>query len=225
MAGFCRRSEKNIQIIANTRLDQSARRPPLVSLSPVGLNRIGLEPTMPLVTIGCPFCSYSKEVEKESIPVSAKSVTCPKCRRNFPVPVIVNTVTKTTSSAKPEKQNTLTLKDKLLRKASEFTLGAIVLRAVFLGLSMLNIWPKLTNAPHWLWNGAVMRFAQVRVCYGTILAYKRVPISELLPIAGQGMAYLISALVLLIPFIPVVWLCVVIGKAILASSARFRSKE
>ena len=182
---------------------------------------------MPLVKIDCPFCGYNKEVEKESIPVTAKSITCPKCKQDFPITVIANTVTKTANSTNPTKKIKLTKKDKLLRMAAEFTLGTIVLLAVRGGLSVLNILPWLVSGPAWLWDGAAMRFFQLRACISQIFAYKRLIFFEplgLLPIAWQGILYLISALVLLLPFIPVIWLCIVIGKGMLVLVARFKSK-
>ena len=45
---------------------------------------------MQLITIVCPFCRFSKEVDKSSIPVAAKTVTCPKCKRKFPILPVEN---------------------------------------------------------------------------------------------------------------------------------------
>lgn len=38
---------------------------------------------MPLITITCPHCSFSREIDDNAIPVGVTSATCPKCRQKF----------------------------------------------------------------------------------------------------------------------------------------------
>jgi predicted Zn finger-like uncharacterized protein len=38
---------------------------------------------MELITINCPHCGFTKDLEQQKIPVGAKNVTCPKCKQSF----------------------------------------------------------------------------------------------------------------------------------------------
>jgi hypothetical protein len=38
---------------------------------------------MELVTINCPHCGFTKDLERQKIPKDAKTVTCPKCKQSF----------------------------------------------------------------------------------------------------------------------------------------------
>ncbi len=37
------------------------------------------------MTISCPYCGFSKEVDRGAIPSGATTVTCPRCRQRFPL--------------------------------------------------------------------------------------------------------------------------------------------
>lgn len=39
---------------------------------------------MALMKIECPECGFNKEIDSSSIPATAKTVTCPKCKQKFP---------------------------------------------------------------------------------------------------------------------------------------------
>jgi hypothetical protein len=67
---------------------------------------------VPVISITCPSCGFSKDIELQSMPPAASMVTCPKCSQRFPfADVWQDTVSpfSQSSAAAPEAPATLTL--------------------------------------------------------------------------------------------------------------------
>jgi len=56
---------------------------------------------MSLVSISCPHCGYSKNIDRAKIPAGTKRVKCPECQQTFPLEVTIEIVAPPPQSIQP----------------------------------------------------------------------------------------------------------------------------